>query len=218
MSKVSPILFDTDMVRATLDGSKTVMRQAIKPQPVYNERDGFNWKGSAYGTDIPPTVQGAAYNFQCASPYQPGDILYVRETWGVYSRYWWEADYFMYRADFSDCDTTYEFDGYTCDLPKWRPSVHMPKEAARIWLKVTDVRVERLQEITISEIIKEGCADLWVNDAGPMKLIDVAGDKNEFTDRWNLLLKKKDQPLYGWKANPWVWRIAFERCKKPEVL
>lgn len=108
MSRVLPILFNTEMVRAILDGRKTVTRRVIKPQPIYNIGSGFNWKGYAFGTDLPPTLEGAAYNFQCAAPYQPGDILYV------------------------------------------------PKEAARIWLKVTDVRVERLQDITDKEAGREG--------------------------------------------------------------
>ena len=81
MSRVLPILFNTDMVRAILDGRKTVIRRCIKPQPIYSKHDGFSWKGYAYGTDLPPTIKGAAYNFRCAAPFQSRDILYVRETW-----------------------------------------------------------------------------------------------------------------------------------------
>lgn len=81
MSRVLPILFNTEVVRAILDGRKTVTRRLIKPQPTYDKSGGFNWKGNIYGTDLPPTLKGAAYNFQCAAPYQPGDILYVRETY-----------------------------------------------------------------------------------------------------------------------------------------
>lgn len=92
---IKPILFNADMVRAILEGRKTVTRRVIKPQPTYSQRDGFTWKGGAYGTDLPPTIKGAAYNFRCAAPYQPGDILYVRETWLDY------AGRFMYKAD---CD------------------------------------------------------------------------------------------------------------------
>lgn len=80
MSRVKPILFNTEMVRATLDKRKTVTRRIIKPQPTYSAKDGFRWKGAAYGTDLPPTVKGAAHNFVCVCPYQSGDILYVRET------------------------------------------------------------------------------------------------------------------------------------------
>lgn len=77
---MKPILFNTEMVRAILEGRKTVTRRVVKPQPVYNPNDGFTWKGAAYGTDLPPTEKGATYNFRCAAPCRPGDILYVRET------------------------------------------------------------------------------------------------------------------------------------------
>lgn len=90
----------------------------------------------------------------------------------------------------------------------WRPSIHMPKEAARIWLKVTDVRVERLQEIPGEDLIKEGI-DLFQSN-----YVRVAFD--EFTNIWNSTIKKSDLNCYGWDANPWVWVIEFERCKKPK--
>ena len=94
--------------------------------------------------------------------------------------------------------------------PKWRPSIHMPKEAARIWLKVTDVRVERLQEINDKEAKKEG---------GPLeKEITYIGEgfqTNDFAELWDYTIKKSDFDRYGWDANPWVWVIDFERCEKP---
>ncbi|MCM1057906.1 MAG: hypothetical protein NC517_09900 [Firmicutes bacterium] len=98
----------------------------------------------------------------------------------------------------------------------WRPSIHMPRDAARIWLKVTDVRAERLQDITVNGAIKEGCADLWKDEAQLMLLKNVAGDKNEFTDIWNSTIKKEDADKYGWDGNPWVWVIEFKRCGKLE--
>lgn len=80
--------------------------------------------------------------------YSIDDILYVRETWGDYSECTpGGVGYYLYRADYPDGAKHYDFDGYKCDLPRWRPSVHMPKEAARLFLRVTDVRVERLQDI-----------------------------------------------------------------------
>lgn len=117
------------------------------------------------------------------APYHPGDILYVRETW----QYMYDLDgndqiiedtgRYVYAADGFNVDTWINPDGtHRFGIP-WRPSIHMPKEAARIWLKVTDVRVERLQDITIAEVIKEGCADIWIDAARIRKLIDVAGIK-----------------------------------------
>lgn len=178
--RILPILFNTDMVRAIQDDLKTVTRRVIKPQPTYTMLSGFCWKGYVYGSDLPPTLKGAAYNFRCNAPYQPGDILYVRET---------------YRVE-SPC--------------RWRPSIHMPKEAARIWLKVTDVRIEQLQNITIKDIRAEGLLSAAVH-AGDM---DIA--MQEWKILWNSTIKKPDLDRYGWDANPWVWVIGFERCEKPE--
>ena len=85
-----------------------------------------------------------------------------------------------------------------------------PKEAARIWLKVKDVRVERLQEITIDEIRNEGLTSMAVH-AGDMEIA-----LSEWKNLWNSTIKKSDLDRYGWDANPWVWVIEFERCEKPE--
>lgn len=225
MGRVLPILFNTDMVRAILDGRKTVTRRLMKPQ-LPSSCPTCHYVHNEFIYDL------AAQNVYCArcgeplynggfpykAPYHPGDILYVRETWsnangacGMSNIDCGECHSgcgYLYKATPDDC--------FANEETKWRPSIFMPKEAARIWLKVTDVKVERLQDITIAEIIKEGCADLWIDAARHMKLIDVAGNKNEFTDLWNLTIKKNDLPLYGWSANPWVWRIKFERCEKPE--
>lgn len=196
-NRVLPILFNTDMVRAILDGRKTVTRRVIKPQPIYNIHDGFNWKGYAYGNSLPPSVEGAAYNFQCAAPYQPGDILYVRETWCL--RY--DGEKYFYKADKNTPREEKRLIDY--DHVSWHPSIHMPKEAARIWLKVTDVRVERLQDITEEQAEKEGCNDYTSTALGLCYL-------------WDSTLKKSDFDRYSWDTNPWVWVIEFERCEKPE--
>ena len=207
---IKPILFNTEMVRAILDGRKTCTRRVVKlpknmsGRPVEKSGDiGFMYLG---GIKRPP--------------YQQGDILYVRETWGTYSKNWWEADYFMYRADYPNGATTYTYsDGIVCDLPKWHPSIHMPKDAARIWLKVTDVRVERLQECGEGwcvDIEKEGIVTpqdpiLYISD-------DAFHDalRMEFQKIWDSTIKKSDLDRYGWNANPWVWVIEFERCEKPK--
>ena len=218
MSRVLPILFNTEMVRAILDGRKTVTRRIIKPQPVYSPNDGFHWKGAAYGTDLPSTVKGAAYNFRCAFPYQPGDILYVRETWC--SRY--DGEKYFYLAD--KCTKREEKKLLDYGEVKWRPSIHMPKEAARIFLKVKDVRVERLQDITEKQAESEGLKfkamycpkdDTFVEIQNP-SIDSGATYKNGFAKIWNSTIKKSDMEKYGWNANPWVWVIEFERCEKPE--
>ena len=87
----------------------------------------------------------------------------------------------------------------------------MPKEAARIWLKVTDVRVERLQEITPQGAWKEGARCSCLHPVP-----DCAGNKTAFVNIWNSTIKKADLDRYGWDANPYVWVISFERCEKPK--
>ena len=207
---IKPILFNAEMVRAILDGRKTCTRRVVKlpknmsGRPVGKSGDiGFMYLG---GIKRPP--------------YQQGDILYVRETWGTYSKNWWEADYFMYRADYPNGATTYTYsDGIVCDLPKWHPSIHMPKDAARIWLKVGDVRVERLQECGEGwcvDIEKEGIvtpqdAILYISDDAFHNALRM-----EFQKKWDSTIKKSDIDRYGWNANPWVWVIEFERCEKPK--
>lgn len=201
-----PILFNTDMVRAILDGRKTVTRRVIKcpEHKVYSAACAHGkWYETYNPADMPRHLIDWYAKEIATPPDQPGDFLYVRETWGTYNRNWWEADYFMYRADYPKKASTYmHSDGIVCDLPKWRPSIHMPKEAARIFLRVTDVRVERLQDImkdppgSNNQIVKEG--------------YNYGCD---FIAAWENTIKKTERDKYGWDANPWVWVIEFERVE-----
>lgn len=219
---MKPILFNTEMVRAILDGRKTCTRRIVKPQQLVGllpEEKKFMFKPYCNMTDI--ELINTAYK----APYQTGDILYVRETWEHFECCCCEGDEhgncyrepqqsvlnkscgcYMYRA-------TDEIYGDA----KWHPSIHMPKEAARIWLKVTDVRVERLQEITEEEAGAEGAVD----NRGFIHSYDneythIHTAREDFAEIWNNTVKKSDFDRYGWDANPWVWVIEFERCDKPE--
>lgn len=198
-----PILFKTEMVQALLAGRKTCTRRVIKlpdnmtGRPVGYSGDSSNPLGFFYIGGIK------------RPPYQPGDILYVRETWGK----GYEEGTYIYKAD-----------DKLADLPTFKdstkliyhPSIHMPKEAARIWLKVTDVRVERLQEITEAEAILEGAIDNRAFIHSPDNEYDhIHTAREHFIDIWNSTIKKSDTDKYGWNANPWVWVIEFERCEKP---
>ena len=189
---IKPILFNTEMVRTILDGRKTCTRRIIKPQLT------------------------AHYGTQCVKPpYQPGDVLYVRETWGIYTESWLDADYFMYKADYPANAATYTYqDGTICDLPRWHPSIHMPKEAARIWLKVTNVRVERLNEITDKGAEREGAQPDYPFDYD----VDKWPNLEHFKKIWNSTIKKSDLDRYGWDANPYVFVIEFVKIDKPEVV
>lgn len=199
---MKPILFNAQMVRAILDGRKTQTRRIVKFPEGMTGR-------------LPP---GGANDYLYypggikRPMYHKGDMLWVRETWTS------ENGAFYYRADFASdfldpCETL--SGGYPGDCAyhpgcegcargpqriRWRPSIHMPKEAARLFLRVTDVRVERLQDITIDGAIAEGC-----NEVIPI---------TEFRLIWSKTIKHANHDRYGWHANPWVWVYTFKRCGK----
>lgn len=140
-------------------------------------------------------------------PYQQGDILYVRETWGHPISLNSDKQY-VFRAD-----KIAEI-GFKNDSHIWHPSIHMPKEAARIWLKVKDVRVERLHDITGKSVLREGINSHVHPDADYFD-----GNQREvFAELWDSTIKKSDIDRYGWDANPLVWVIEFERCEKPKEV
>ena len=201
---MKPILFNTEMVRAILNGRKTVTRRVIK-QSTNKTFDPF-WE--CYTNDNGKVVLLKA-------PYSPGDILYVREAWGDYRECEEDGEslYYLYRADYPDGATTYQHPGgMTCELPKWHPSIHMPKEAARIFLRVTDVRVERLRDITEADAAKEGLYKGWrLGGRGSLALTV----RQAFMWLW-MSLTEKGPVIYTWALNPWVWVIEFERCEKPK--
>lgn len=191
MSRVLPILFNMEMVRAILDGRKSCTRRIIKPQPQgyfeVNEEPLY-----IYDTD---GKQG-----KITPPYQPGDILYVRETWKQ------APNGYYYYEDWQRNDIA--------DVTKWKPSIHMPKKAARIWLKVTDVRAERLQDITGLSVKKEG---IEVDPKECASKFDFITELFLLFQRlWDSTIKKSNLNHYGWDANPYVWVIEFERCEKPK--
>ena len=206
---VKPILFNTEMVQAILDGRKTCTRRVAKNvpdhthriEPIYeNGRFQFDCFYSSY---VAALDADADFCMPCFPPYQQGDILYVRETFIQAA-----AHTFWYKAD----DNSWMPEGL-----HWRPSIHMPKEAARIWLKVKDVLVERLQDITEDGAKAEGAN--WKNGKNvgwEEKMNRTAIER--FAEIWNSTIKKSDIDRYGWDANPWVWVIEFERCEKPKEV
>lgn len=196
---MKPILFNTEMVRAILDGRKTVTRRLVK------FKDGQNPQWSGYVADG-PVIYGSHNIPAVKAPFQAGDILYVRETWFK------DAGRYMYRANYSNDEKFYR-NGQEVTL-RWRPSIHMPKEAARIFLRVKDVRAERLQAISADECPSEG---VWPLAAG------LVGDRERyykaaFAELWDSTIKPADLDAYGWDANPWVWVIRFEKISKEEAM
>ena len=227
MSRVLPILFNTEMVRAILDGRKTVTRRLVKPQP--KSKLCYTFAGSDCGTwgypsktaheswgeeyRLPDNITKEDFGKRWNPPYHTDDVLYVRETWApIYpDKESNEVRGYIYKEDsLEEYDNRYP-DGEDYQWGgKWRPSIHMPKEAARIWLKVTDVRVERLQEITEEQIGREGVEVEYPH------VLNGEEKRYAFSTLWNSTVKKSDLDRYGWNANPWVWVIEFERCEKPE--
>ena len=225
---IKPILFNAEMVRAILDGRKSCTRRLVKPQP-----DEKHTYPLGFVTDSTEKKEVGCFGFgigeyggsiQYAKPqYHTDDVLYIRETWTEEcGKYYYRADY---DSDYLDpCETL--SGGYPascrnhpgCDgcmatstRIHWHPSIHMPKEAARIWLRVTDVRVERLQEITAESALTEG-ADKYIHANGTLNEDQTI---TSFIGIWNSTIKESDLDRYGWDANPYVWVIAFERCAKP---
>lgn len=225
---IKPILFNTEMVQAILDGRKTCTRRVVKTRR--KDACGF------YVTKRPDGSFTGIYEYdedermfenQLIPPYKPGDILYVRETWERFECWNCDGDErgncqkepkksvldktfgcYMYRA-------TDEISGDA----KWHPSIHMPKEAARIWLKATNVRAERLQDITEDGAEAEGVIDNRGFIHSPENEYDrIYTAREHFIEIWDRTIKKSDLDIYDWDANPWVWVIEFERCEKPKEV
>ena len=207
-NKEKPILFNAEMVRAILDGRKTCTRRIVKngiPNDAMWGYTMFTPKGYISCRGVYADGYGEGFY---KLPYQQGNILYVRETFIQAA-----AHTFWYKAD----DNSWMPEGL-----HWKPSIHMPKEAARIWLRVTDVRVERLQDISNDEAIAEGargtkCDHVNADSRGCTDCMNTGWIEPpivEFMQIWDGTIKKSELDLYGWKANPWVWVIEFERCDK----
>ena len=231
---MKPILFNTEMVKAIIAGSKTKTRRIIKPQPTNPRWNNIGWLGWDDG-----------HGYRMKIPCEAGDILWVRETWS-------EMPYgYVYRADDENPA------GWDAD-DRWHPSIHMPKEAARIFLKVRNVWPERLQSISHFDSLNEGIAHLYdnlsdaeyeswasrsgyhrkeksewpyinylwhghfgscgtgnrISDAWPYQFSGYESPRDSFSSLWNSTVPLKDWEEYGWDANPWVWVIEFERCNR----
>lgn len=201
-----PILFNTEMVRAILDGRKTCTRRVVKgyiPKDAEFGYTEFTPKGAISCRGIYETSYPGYGEKFFELPHQKGDVLYVRETWSEWT------DGYLYKAWTEPFPQPGQFPEI-----KWKPSIHMPKEAARIWLKVTNVRVERLQDITEDGAKEEGANCKNGKNVGlEEKMRRTAIER--FAEIWNGTIKKSALDRYGWSANPWVWVIEFERCEKP---
>ncbi len=195
---MKPIIFNTEMVRAILDGRKTAMRRVIKPQPIMYgfAETHFGWHG-------------------IKQPYHPGDIMYVQETW----QYLYIPDrVYIYEADADGRNKL-----ASAWKGDWKPSTHMPKEAARVFLRVTDIYVERLQDIAETDAIKEGFEQIVCNHPNGLPCTDCLNTgylepaMASFYTMWEDDINEADRKFYGLDANPWIWVIEFEQISKEDA-
>ena len=185
-----PILFNTEMVQAITAGRKTATRRLVRAKSrracgfyVTSRKSDGTFMG-VYDYDD----QERQFDNPQTPPAQVGDLLYIRETWAK-----WSGGY-AYKAQDPLTDHN-----YPAGCERWKPSIHMPKAAARIWLKVTAARVEKLQDMEMEDnrnYIAEGAAD-----------------RHDFIRIWDATVNDESKQWYG---NPWVWVIEFERCERPE--
>lgn len=199
--KDKPILFSTPMVKAILEGRKTQTRRIIKLTEFRkSDTKGYNWQfrdKRALWNDVNTDLLLSKF-----CPYQIGQTLWVRETWCI------DTDGFHYKAD----------NNYIAlkELGGWKPSIFMPKEACRLFLKVTNIRVERLQDISLEDCIAEGISSAWTKEDGKRTDLCWSGntirpEKEYFHQLWNFINEKRGYP---WESNPYVWGIEFKRIEQ----
>lgn len=225
--KERPIIFSSEMVRALLDGRKTMTRRIVKPQPLFLDSDNFGdcWFPSK---DHPKALHYASEkHFRRGLPQDfclygiPGDRLWVRETWG--SAFDKNGNgIVVYKSDGSAllAQAEQEGEGDWCGVdgqcPKnritmpsrWRSPLHMPRWASRLTLEITDVRVQRLQEITEEDALAEGAMEWW-NGLSERERVAIyeggRGPAHAFKLLWNYI-----HGPYAWALNSWVWAISFK--------
>lgn len=201
--KERPILFSTEMVRAILDGRKTQTRRVksleeINLNPVnwrYVAKLGGSWEDKA--NYVYRFLNNVFHPLNIVCPYgEPGDRLWVRETW---QKRLVESGGFGYTYKAND----HPFDKAT----KWKPSIFMPREACRILLEVTDVRVERLQDISEEDAMAEGISlPNYAEQA--IKDVQYPEPSAIYAELWESINGKG-----SWEKNPWVWVVSFRRIE-----
>ena len=187
--KERPILFSTLMVKSLLEGRKTQTRRVVKPQPDKILHGEPYWKLGGFRDAWKP------WGIK-------GDCLWVRETWCPYpeeltGRRWYRATDEKSHSRWRDNSKQPKH------LFNWRPSIFMPRWASRITLEITNVRIERLQDITEEDAIKEGCAHTGLGVSAD----EIESAREQFEKLWDSINGKK----FPWDSNPYVWVIEFQR-------
>lgn len=222
---MKPILFNTDMIEAILDNKKTKTRRVIKfptNRFTHNIPMADNLTVKHIRDDRVTFHESPHFCFNINKPYKVGDILYVRESYAIGSIEYGEESYNPEPQPYiSQCEGDNDIihkewalrNHIGIDDVKWKPSIHMPKDAARLFLRVTAIKVERLQDMTLDDFLDEGI-EVW-----PQSFNDPSNAylqaKKSFSNLWNSTINKSQLGLYGWDANPYVWIIEFEKTDKP---
>lgn len=215
-----PILFSTEMVQAILDGRKTQTRRVLKNAKLDLFIDDITWGYTAFTPQRHISVRGKWVDqnkddrygesfIKC--PYgKVGDRLWVREAWCKVTDPFAISEGIGYKADmdfvmdakgrFKDGDTVWNFE--KPEAWKFKPSIHMPRWASRITLEITNIRVERIHDISIEDIIAEGCSTTLREGYACEDL------REQFSILWDSINAKRG---FGWSENPWVWVIKFQK-------
>lgn len=212
--KEYPIIFSAPMVRAILDGKKTQTRRVMKPQPDEDGKVTVGQIGTSRGIAYVGNQRAGGLVARVPCPYgQLGDRLWVRETWAESFGTESDPDSIVYQADnrvrFHE-DKIFKWDNdepfYDKDwAEKWKPAMFMPRWASRITLEITEIRVQRVQEISAEDCIAEGLrTNLREHDA-------VCDLRAQYRTLWDSLNAKRD---CSWDLNPWVWAVTFKEIKE----
>lgn len=202
-------LFSTEMVKAALEGRKLHTARPCKIEFL----PGFNpaWSGYSpvyeYGEFFLEGSNHRDATKRIKPKHRPGDFIYCRETWGTYTKDWEDSDRFLYRADYQDGATGYWHEPEQinwCDLPRWRPSIHMPREAARLFFRVTKVEVMRLEDVTEEFAREDGFQEGWDHE-----IRSVVSAEWRFREFW--------LETYGPDAR-WMWAYWLEPCSREEAM
>lgn len=201
---MKPILFSAPMVRAITAGRKSQTRRVIK----FPEGTTGRLPKPENQDEITPYIFGVTGIK--LSPYSVGEAMWVRETWADIAETF--PGNMHYKANASQGDLEwFKEEGW-----KWRPSIFMPREAARLFLRVTSVRAERVQDISTSDCEREGIASDIDGFKGNM-LLHHDWITKEYAKLWDSLSAKRNGGEYAWDKSPWVWVVSFERITKEEI-
>ncbi len=226
-----PILMNTEMVQMTLKDLKTQTRRVIKPQPVCDLEGAYfdSYNGGPQWNWWLPDGRLCNDHDIIKCPYgKPGDELWVRETWRIYHGTTSAQIYYKASADNTGIQVDFGYAQMLKINPRWRPSIHMPRWASRIQLRITDIRVERIQDITEEDAIEEGLTAI-TKDGSLYKYGIPDNDGLPGTDNhgwpWNqweadprkaffkLIDSINGKRGFLVKDNYWLWVIKFERIK-----